>query len=105
MEGKPIGSDTKKKKKVKGTWFGKAKCKLRSKVARFFVVFFFFFIVFFYLCCSNYVRMKNMLWIEDIVQNTIIPTVFTNFRVDMITFEDLHRWVARRNAFLTLSTA
>jgi hypothetical protein len=46
-----------------------------------------------------------MLWIEDIVQNTTIPTFFTNFRVDMVGFEDLHKVVARRNAFLAFSSA
>ncbi len=46
-----------------------------------------------------------MLWIEDIVQNTIVPTFFTNFRVDMVDFEDLHKVVVRRNAFLALSSA
>jgi hypothetical protein len=47
--------------------------------------------------------MKNMLWIEDIVHNTTIPTFFTNFKVDMVGFEDPQEVVARRNAFLALS--
>ncbi len=42
--------------------------------------------------------MKNMLWIEDIVESTLAP-LLTNFRVDMTNFVDPQKVVARRNAF------
>ncbi len=40
-----------------------------SMAAHFFV----FFILFFYSCCSNFVRMKDILGIEDIVESTSAP--------------------------------
>jgi len=89
---------TKKKTFKESSWFGEPKCKLRSKVVHFFV-FFFFFIVFFYPCYSNFVKMKNMPCIEDIVKSTLALSLLTNFRVDMDSSMDLHKVVARRGAF------
>jgi len=59
-------------------------------------------IVFFYPCCSNYVRMEDMLWIEDIV---VAPPFLTNFRVDMVGFMNPHKVVVRRSAFLAFPNA
>jgi hypothetical protein len=44
-------------------------------------------------------RMKEMLWIEDIVESTQAPPFFTNSKVDMVSFVDPHKLVAKRNAF------
>jgi hypothetical protein len=41
-------------------------------------------------------RMKEMLWI---VESTQAPPFFTNFKVDMVSFVDPHKLVAKRNAF------
>jgi hypothetical protein len=38
--------------------------------------------------------------IEDIVESTLAPPFWSNFRVDMIDFVDPQKVVARRNAFL-----
>ncbi len=46
-----------------------------------------------------------MLWIEDIVESTHAPPFFTNSKVDMANFVDLHKVVAKRNAFSTLPSA
>jgi hypothetical protein len=46
-----------------------------------------------------------MLWIEDIVVSTSTSPLFTNSRVNMIGFVDLHKVVARRNAFSTFPSA
>ncbi len=46
-----------------------------------------------------------MLWIEDIVANTITLPFFTNFRVDMISFVNPHKVVSRRSAFSTFPSA
>ncbi len=46
-----------------------------------------------------------MLWIEDIVKNTIAPPFLTNFRIDMIDFVDLHKVVVRRSEFSTFPSA
>ncbi len=43
-----------------------------------------------------------MLWIEDIVESTQVPSFSTNFRVDLASFVDPHKVVARRSAFLAL---
>jgi len=58
--------------------FGESKCKLRFQVVHFFS-WVSFFSVFFYPCCSIFVTIENMLWIEDIVQNTSTPPFLTNF--------------------------
>lgn len=50
------------------SWFGEPKCKLGSKVV--FLSFLLFSTVFFNPCCSNFVKMEDMLWIEDIAENT-----------------------------------
>jgi hypothetical protein len=45
-------------------------------------------------------KMKNILWIEDIVESTLAIPVFTNFRVDRTDFVDFQKVFIRRNAFL-----
>jgi hypothetical protein len=50
-------------------------------------------------------RMKDMLWIEDIVGNTITLPFLTNFRVDMVSFVNPHKVVFRRSAFSTFPSA
>jgi hypothetical protein len=52
----------KKLKLKESSWFEKPKCKPRSRD--------FFFIIFFYPYCLNFMRMKEMLWIENIVEST-----------------------------------
>jgi len=51
------------------------------------------------------VRIEDMLWIEDIVKNTLIPLFFINSRVDMDDFVDPHKVNARMNAFSAFSSA
>ncbi len=43
--------------------------------------------------------MEDILWIEDIVESTPTLHFFTNFKVGMVGFVNLHKVVARRNAF------
>ncbi len=90
---------TKKKGLKESSWFGEPKCKLRSKVVHFFT-FLLFFLIFIYPC-SNFVRMGNKLWIENIVA---IPSFFANFRIDMVGFKDLYKVVVRRSAFSTFAS-
>jgi hypothetical protein len=59
-----------------------------------FFVFLFFLIVFFFL---SLLKLEDILWIEDIV---ITITFFINSRVDMASFLDPHKLIAR-NAFST----
>jgi hypothetical protein len=49
--------------------------------------------------------MEDMLWIESIVEVTPTPPFLTIFRVDMVSFVDLHKVVVRRSAFLALPSA
>jgi hypothetical protein len=49
--------------------------------------------------------MEDVLWIEDIVGSTPSPLVLTNSRVDMVGFMYPHKVIAKRNAFLTFSSA
>jgi hypothetical protein len=102
LEGKPIGLDPKQTLKER-LWFREPKCKLRSKVH--FFIFLLFSNVLFYPCCSNYERIEEMLWIEDIVESTQAPSFLTNSRVDLVGFVDPHNVVARRSAFSTLPSA
>jgi hypothetical protein len=46
-----------------------------------------------------------MLWIENIVENTSAPPFFTNSRIDIASFVDPHKAVARRNVFSTFPNA
>jgi len=46
-----------------------------------------------------------MLWIEDIVGNTLTLPFLTNFRVDMVSFVDLPKVVVRKSAFSTFPCA
>ncbi len=41
-------------------------------------------------------KMGEMLWIEDIVESTKTPPFLTNSRVDMASFVDPHKVVAKR---------
>jgi hypothetical protein len=50
-------------------------------------------------------KMEEMLWIEDIVENTQAPPFLTNSKIDMASFVDPHQVVAKRNAFSTLPSA
>jgi hypothetical protein len=49
--------------------------------------------------------MKDMLWIEDIVENTSAPPFLINSKVGMVGFVDPHKVVIRRGAFLAFSSA
>ncbi len=70
------------------------------------IIFLFFFIIFFlYPCCSTFVKMKDLLWIEDIVENTSTPSFFINSKVGMFDFVNPHKVVVKRNAFLACSSA
>ncbi len=90
------------KKNLKdSSWFGEPKCKFGSNIARFFVLFHCFLLT----CCSNSMKMKDMLWIEDIVESTSTSPFLTNSRVDMVGFVDLHKVVARRSAFSAFPSA
>ncbi len=66
--------------------------------------FFAFYIVLLILVAQILVKMKNMLWIEDIVESTLALSFLTNFRVDMVGFVNLHKVVVR-SAFLAFSSA
>jgi hypothetical protein len=46
-----------------------------------------------------------MLWIDDIVESTSAPPFLTNSRIDMASFVDPHKVVARRNVFSTFPNA
>jgi hypothetical protein len=46
-----------------------------------------------------------MLWIESIFESTLVPPFFTNSRVDMVGFVNLHKVVVKRNAFSTFPSA
>ncbi len=67
-------------------------------------LYFVFFHCFFYPCCSNFVKLEDMLWIEEIVESTPTPPFFTNSRVDIVGLVNLHKVVAR-NAFLVFPSA
>ncbi len=94
---------TKKESLNESSWFGEPKCKIGSKVADFFV-FLFIFIVFFYPCLNS-TKIKDMLWIEDIVESTSTLPFLTNSRVDMVGFMDLHKVFAKSSAFSTFPSA
>jgi hypothetical protein len=49
--------------------------------------------------------MKDMLWIEDIVENTQAFPFLTNLKIGMASFVDLHKVVVRRSVFLTFPNA
>jgi hypothetical protein len=44
-------------------------------------------------------RMENMLWIENIVESTSTPPFLANSGVDMASFVDLHKVIARKCIF------
>jgi hypothetical protein len=52
--------------------------------------------------------MEYMLWIEDIIESTLVHSFFTNFYVDMADFayphKVVHKVVVRRSAFTTFSS-
>jgi hypothetical protein len=49
--------------------------------------------------------MKDVLWIEDIVESTQAPPFLTNLKIDIASFVNPHKVVVRRNVFLTFSNA
>jgi hypothetical protein len=49
--------------------------------------------------------MKNMLWIEEIVESTLIPPFLNNSKVGMASFMNLHEVFVRRSAFKTFPNA
>ncbi len=49
--------------------------------------------------------MKDMLWIEDIVENTSAPPFLINSKVAMIGFVDPQKVVVRSSAFLAFPSA
>jgi hypothetical protein len=46
-----------------------------------------------------------MLWIEDIVESTLVPPFLTNSKNNMIGFVNLHKVVARKSAFSIFPSA
>jgi hypothetical protein len=46
-----------------------------------------------------------MLWIEDIVENTLALPFLINSRVDMVGYVDPHKVVVRRNTFSAFPSA
>jgi hypothetical protein len=82
---------TKKRSLKDSSWFGEPKCKLGSKVAHLFIYFIVFLVFLF-----NFVKMKDMLWIEDIVESTLALSFLTNFKVDMVGFVNLCKVVVRK---------
>jgi hypothetical protein len=46
-----------------------------------------------------------MLWIQDIVESTLVLSFFINLKIDMVGFMHPHKVVARRNAFSVFSSA
>jgi len=49
--------------------------------------------------------MKDMLWIEDIIENTSAPPFLINSKVAMIGFVDPQKVVVRSSAFLAFPSA
>jgi hypothetical protein len=49
--------------------------------------------------------MKDVLWIEDIVESTQAPPFLTNLKIDIASFVNPHKVVVRRNVFLTFPNA
>jgi hypothetical protein len=49
--------------------------------------------------------MENMIWIENNFESTLVPQFFINSRIDMASFVNLHKMVARRSAFLVIPSA
>jgi hypothetical protein len=49
--------------------------------------------------------MEEMLWIEDIVENTQASPFLTNLKFDMANFVNPHKMVAINNAFSALPSA
>ncbi len=68
--------------------------KLGSKVVHSFIII--------NLLCSKFVRMKDMLCIED---NVAAPPFLTSFRIDMNDFVNLREVIAKRSAFSAFSRA
>jgi hypothetical protein len=94
------------KKKLKGelmAWRTKVQAKVKG--CSFFHFFSLFHCFFKNACCSNFVRMEEMLWIEDIIESTQATPFLTNLKVFMVGFVHLHKVVARRNAFSALPSA
>ncbi len=71
--------------------------KLGSKVVHLFI---YLFII--NLLCAEFVRMKDMLCIED---NAAAPPFLTSFRIDMNDFVNLHEVIAKRSTFSAFSRA
>jgi hypothetical protein len=46
--------------------------------------------------------MKNMLWIEEIVESKPAPQFLTNSRIDIAGFVNTHKVVVNGNAFLVV---
>ncbi len=46
-----------------------------------------------------------MLWIKDIVESTPTSSFWTNYKVDMISFVEPYKVVAKRNVFSTIPSA
>jgi hypothetical protein len=49
--------------------------------------------------------MKNILWIANIVESKPTPLFFTNSIIDMASFVNPHKVVAKRNAFSAFPNA
>jgi hypothetical protein len=52
---------------------------------------------------SGISKVENMLWIQDIVESTLVLSFFINFKIDMVGFVYPHKVVARRNTFSVFS--
>ncbi len=90
-------------------WFGEPRYKLGSKVFFFFFKFFLkilFIGSFFFTCWSwDCEKMEGILWIEDIVECTILILIFSTSSVDVVRFVNPLKVVAQRNTFRTLVNA
>jgi len=54
---------------------------------------------------SGISKVENMLWIQDIVESTLVLSIFINFKIDMVGFVYPQKVVARRNTFSVFSNA
>jgi len=94
---------TKKKSLKESSWFGKPKCKLRSKVVHFFV-FCFSFIGFVLLLFEFYDDGKYVMdWGH--CENTPAPSFLINSKIGMFGFVHPHKVITRRSAFSTFPNA
>ncbi len=57
------------------------------------LLFFCFFNFIFNSCCSNSMKMEDMLRIENIGENTLVPLFLINLKINMLDFVSSHKVV------------